>query len=51
MLEMLAPIHERRVKLASDPSVVDEILAEGSARAREKAEATMKKVRAAMHLA
>lgn len=51
MLELLAPIHKRRKQLVSDPVFVDKVLAEGSAKARQKAEATMAKVRSAMGLA
>jgi len=50
MLGILTPIHEKRVAYASDPAYVDGILAEGNERARQKAEETMKKVRAAVRL-
>lgn len=46
----LGPIRERRSELASRPEVIDDIIATGSARAREEARRTLHEVRAAMHL-
>ncbi len=46
----LAPIRERRAKYERDPKLVDEILHEGSRRAREEARRTLHDVRAAMRL-
>lgn len=46
----LAPIQERRSQYESKPQRVWEILNEGSARARIRAEETMRQVRDAMHL-
>ncbi len=46
----LAPIRERRAQYAADPKVVDRIIEEGSARAREEARYTLHEVRAAMRL-
>ena len=50
MLGILTPIHQKRAAYASDPAYVEGILAEGNERARQKAEETMKKVRAAVRL-
>jgi tryptophanyl-tRNA synthetase len=46
----LAPIQERRRKFEAQPRQVWEILDAGSARARTRAEETMRQVRDAMHL-
>jgi len=46
----LAPIRERRARFSADPKIVDRIIAEGSARAREEARKTLHEVRSAMHL-
>jgi len=46
----LAPIRERRARYAADPTAVDRIIEEGSARARDEARETLHDVRAAMHL-
>ncbi len=46
----LAPIQERRRQYEAQPQQVWEILNEGSARARTRAEQTMQQVREAMHL-
>ncbi|GAC1495283.1 MAG: tryptophan--tRNA ligase [Candidatus Limnocylindrales bacterium] len=46
----LRPIRERRSELAARPKLIDEIIAAGSARAREEARHTLHEVRAAMHL-
>lgn len=46
---LLAPFRERRSELESNLDEVDRILAEGNARAREVAEATMRRVRGALN--
>jgi tryptophanyl-tRNA synthetase len=46
----LAPLQERRRQYEAQPQQVWEILSEGSARARTRAEETMRQVRDAMHL-
>ena len=46
----LAPIRERRIELAKDPGEVLEILREGTARANEVADQTLREVRAAMKI-
>jgi len=46
----LAPIRERRAQFEADPKIVDRIIDEGSARAREEARKTLHEVRSAMHL-
>ena len=48
--KFLAPVRERRAQFAADPKVVERIIDEGSARAREEARKTLHEVRAAMHL-
>ncbi len=48
--ELIAPIRERREKFARDPERLDAILANGNARARKAAMATMEQVRSAMRL-
>jgi tryptophanyl-tRNA synthetase len=50
MEKFLTPIRERRAELAAKPSLVDEILAAGSERARREAAATLHEVRHAMRL-
>jgi tryptophanyl-tRNA synthetase len=45
------PFRERRAELAARPGIVNEVLAEGAARARPVASATLDAVRAAMHFA
>jgi tryptophanyl-tRNA synthetase len=50
LLAHLAPIHARRPEYAGRPDNVWDILREGSRKARERAEATMETVRAAMHI-
>jgi tryptophanyl-tRNA synthetase len=45
---VLEPVRERRASWAAKPRLVDEILAEGTARARNMAGRTMHKVREAM---
>lgn len=47
---LLEPMRERRAELATDKGLLDDILAEGNARAREATRETMEKVREAMHL-
>ncbi|MCX8036996.1 MAG: tryptophan--tRNA ligase [Candidatus Sumerlaeia bacterium] len=47
---LLDPIRGRRRELEANPRIVDRVLAEGNHRAREAAEATMKRVRKALHL-
>jgi tryptophanyl-tRNA synthetase len=46
----LAPIRARRARYERDPKLVDEIILEGSKRARAEAQRTLHEVRAAMHL-
>ncbi len=48
--EYLAPIRECRVKLAENPSFVDEILHEGNRKANQIANETLDQVREAMHM-
>lgn len=48
--KFLAPLHERRAKLAENPDAVKEILLAGDKRARDFAAATMAKARAKMGL-
>ena len=48
--EHLAPIRERRVHFAENPSLIDEILAAGAEKARQVARATLAQVREAMKL-
>ena len=48
--ECFAPARERRRELEADPERLDAILADGNARAGEKAAATMREVRAALGL-
>ncbi len=50
VLAELAPIRARRAELDRRPETADEVLAEGNARARAVAEATMAQVREAMKL-
>jgi len=45
VIEMLRPVQQRYAELAAEPSRVDEILAAGAAKARERASATMRRVR------
>ena len=47
----LAPIRERRVRYEQDPDLVRDIIADGNARARRVAQATMEEVREAMNFA
>ena len=46
----LGPVRERRAQFAAQPALIDDIIATGSARAREEARQTLHEVRAAMHL-
>jgi tryptophanyl-tRNA synthetase len=48
--EKLAPIQERRKQYEQNPKLVWDILDEGTARARQVAEATMSEVRKAVNL-
>jgi tryptophanyl-tRNA synthetase len=48
--QTLAPIRERRATYAADPGLVEEILVDGTIRAREVAYATLQEVRRAMGL-
>jgi tryptophanyl-tRNA synthetase len=50
VVETLAPFRARRDELAAKPGLVDEILAEGNARAALEAELTMTEVRDAVQL-
>jgi len=47
---LLTPIRERRSKYEQNPALIDEILLDGTKRARDVAQKTMDEVRAAMHL-
>jgi tryptophanyl-tRNA synthetase len=48
LLQVIAPMQERRAKYAANPVLVKEIVAAGDERATRVAEATMEQVRAAM---
>jgi tryptophanyl-tRNA synthetase len=48
--KLLDPIRAKRGELEADPSIVDRVLQEGNARAREAGEATMRRVRKALKL-
>ena len=50
IINYLAPIREKRAYYEARPELIDEILAEGTKKARETAKETMKKVRKAMKL-
>jgi len=50
VLADIAPIRARRAELEQRPGLVDEVLADGNARARTVAAETMRRVRDAMHL-
>lgn len=50
IIEMLSPIRERRRKYEESPKLVEEILIEGTKKAKQAARETMKKVREAMKL-
>ena len=47
---LLEPMRERRAELAARPNLIEEVLVDGEARAREVARATMAEVRDAMNL-
>jgi len=47
---LLAPIRERRARFASEPDYVMGILREGTLKARERTEATLAELRAALGL-
>lgn len=47
---LLAPIRERRARYASDPGYVLDVLQRGTLRAKERTEATLAEVRAALGL-
>ena len=49
-IEFLRPMREKREYLEAHPEIVDEILKEGTAKAKKEAEKTMKKVKKAMKL-
>ncbi len=51
VLTDLAPHRERRAQLENDPAAIDAVLAQGAERARQVAQATMARVRAALGLA
>jgi tryptophanyl-tRNA synthetase len=48
--ETFAPVRKRRAELESDPGYVDQVLADGAARASQVAEKTMERVREAVGL-
>jgi tryptophanyl-tRNA synthetase len=48
--ETFAPMRKRRAELESNPDYVDQVLANGAARARQVAEKTMARVRKAVGL-
>ena len=50
VLAALAPIRARRAELDQRPEIVDEVLADGNARARTEAAATMEQVREAVKI-
>jgi tryptophanyl-tRNA synthetase len=50
MVEALAPIRARREEIDRDPSVVWDVLREGSRKARERAQETLELVRSAMKI-
>jgi tryptophanyl-tRNA synthetase len=50
LVSFLAPVYERRQRIAGDRDYLREILAAGAVRAREKALETMEAVRGVMHL-
>ena len=51
LIEKFAPYRERRAELEAQPDLADTVLAEGAARARPVAQATLAAVRSAMALA
>ncbi len=48
--DLLAPMHERRAPYLAHPARIDEILAEGTRRARSEGEETMRRVRQAVRI-
>ena len=48
--EYFAPLRERRAELEADPGYVDEVMAQGAARAREEANVVLSRVRKAVGL-
>ncbi len=48
--DLLAPMHERRAPYQAHPARIDEILAEGTRRARAEGEETMRRVRQAVRI-
>jgi tryptophanyl-tRNA synthetase len=50
LLKAMAPLHEKRRYYESHPEIVDEIIADGSAKARRIAKATMAQVRDAVKM-
>ena len=48
--KVLGPIQERRAKYEANPKLAWDLLEQGSAKARDAAEATMREVRAAANL-
>jgi tryptophanyl-tRNA synthetase len=50
IVRALAPLQERRAKFAADHALVQDILRDGAARARARAEMTIEEVKTAMHL-
>jgi tryptophanyl-tRNA synthetase len=49
IIEYFRPFRERRAELASDPGLVEKVLAEGAAKVRPVVEETLAAVRSAMH--
>ena len=50
IIEFLRPMREKRAYYEAHPELVDKILIEGTAKARNKAKETMKQVKKAMKL-
>jgi len=50
VIEIFAPLRERRVRFAADPALVDDIVAAGCTRARAKARETMNLIHDAMQI-
>lgn len=50
MLPVLTPIYEKRLELSRKPGIVQEVLEEGTARAKKEASGTLAEVREAMQL-
>jgi tryptophanyl-tRNA synthetase len=50
LCDFMAPMRERRIALAEDPARLNEILANGDAKARKTASETLNMVREAMHI-